>query len=237
MTQLRVHDIHVGYGRIDVIRGVSLTVKDGERVGLFGPNGHGKTTLLRAISGLVRPRSGSIVLGDVPIDRSTPRRIVQEGLIQVSQGTSMFPDMTVRENLQLGAFARGRARIAANEAAVFDIFPILGDRRAQLARTMSGGERQMLAIGVALMAEPKVLLLDEPTLGLAPKAKDLLTGALGRVVSTGLTVLLVDQDVEFLLALTDRLVLIEQGQVAFETAAGGAIDDSAVLEMYFGPQR
>jgi branched-chain amino acid transport system ATP-binding protein len=232
---LQIEALHAGYGQARVIHGLSLTVQSNERFGLFGPNGHGKTTLLRTISGLIRPSAGLIRFNSVDLVRCDPRAIVELGVIHVAQGSVMFPDLTVAENLLVGSYPRrARAERDRRLRGVFDLFPRLGERRRQLARTLSGGERQMLAIGVGLMGNPELLMLDEPTLGLAPLVKDALEAAIAEIVDSGLTLLLVDQDVEFLLGLTQRLGLLEQGLIRLEASASGDLDDQEVLEMYFG---
>lgn len=233
---LEVSDLHVSYGDAQVLRGVSIYLHDHESIGLFGPNGHGKTTLLQTISGLIRPRQGTIRFAGEVITGLNPRAIVERGIIQVPQGNTLFPRMTVHENLLLGAYAR-RAWAKRRESMerVFDLFPRLAERRRQLCRTLSGGERQMLAVGVGLMGDARLLMLDEPTLGLAPKVKDELREAIGRIAATGLPLVLVEQDIEFLLSLTARLYLIEQGRVVLEqSCAEGFLEHQQIMEMYFG---
>jgi branched-chain amino acid transport system ATP-binding protein len=200
---LEVGQLVGGYGKVQVLRGLSLAVAEGERVGLFGPNGHGKTTLLKTISGLIRLWSGSIRFQGQSIERSSPGAIVGLGLIHVPQGNTLFPEMTVQETLELGAYApRVRANKAHNLERVFALFPRLAERRRQFCKTLSGGERQMVSISVGLMGEPRLLVLDEPTLGLAPKVKDELCEAIGVISGSGVSLLLVEQDIEFLLTLT-----------------------------------
>jgi branched-chain amino acid transport system ATP-binding protein len=232
---LEIRDLAVGYGKTQVLWGIDLRVATVRRIGLFGPNGHGKTTLLKTISGLLRPWQGEIVLNGRRIDGATPRAIVDMGVIHVPQGNVLFPELTVLENLRLGAYCR-RARRAQrdNLGRVFEIFPRLAERRGQQARTLSGGERQMLAIGAGLMGEPRMLMLDEPTLGLAPKLKDELLDAIGRIAETGVPLVLVEQDMEFLLALTERLFMISHGAVALDIASGDQLDHEQIMQMYFG---
>lgn len=234
---LEISDLVAGYGAAPVLHGISLTLGANERVGLFGPNGHGKTTLLRVISGLLPAQSGTIRLGGEPIERAPPKRIVEHGLIHVPQANTLFPELTVLENLGLGAYnRRARSHAAATLERVLTLFPRLRERRRQPVRTLSGGERQMVSIGVGLMGRPAILMLDEPTLGLAPKIKDELLAAIGAVAAEGTPLLIVEQDVEFLLALTDRLYMIQHGEVAFESAAGDRLDHAAIMQMYFGQE-
>jgi branched-chain amino acid transport system ATP-binding protein len=232
---LEITDLATGYGRTQVLWGVTLSLNEGERIGLFGPNGHGKSTLLKAISGLLKPWSGTIKLDGQDIGGAVPRDIVDRGLIQVPQGNILFPQLTVNENLRLGAYGR-RARPVRDEnlARVFELFPRLAERRKQLSRTLSGGERQMLAIGVGLMSVPSVLMLDEPTLGLAPKLKDELLEAIGKISKGGVPLVLVEQDVEFLVSLTDRLCMINHGAVTLNVTATERLDHADIMQMYFG---
>ena len=233
--RLEVERLVAGYGNVEVLHGISLAVGRGERVGLFGPNGHGKTTLLRAISALIRSRSGSISFGEDRIQTLTPGQIVERGLVHVPQGNTLFPRMTVLENLMLGAYpARAWPARRENLARVFALFPKLEQRQQQLCRTLSGGERQMVSIGIGLMGAPTLLMLDEPTLGLAPKIKDELAQAIGEIAASGVTMLMVDQDIELLLGVCQRLYFVENGQVSLETEEGAQIDRQQILEMYFG---
>ncbi len=231
----QVEDLVAGYGKIDVLRALSLHVDEGEHVGLFGPNGHGKTTLLRAVSGLIPTKAGKISFRGEDISNYAARAIVERGLIHVPQGNQLFPAMTVQENLTLGAYVRRSDRQkAGNFEKVFTLFPRLKERRSQQARTLSGGERQMLSIGVGLMGMPELLLLDEPSVGLAPLIKEELARAIAEIATTGVTMIIVDQDVELLLGICERLYLIEKGAVSLETADVTQIDQAEILEMYFG---
>lgn len=231
----QVEQLVSGYGKIDVLRSLSLHVDEGEHVGLFGPNGHGKTTLLRTVSGLIRAKAGKIRFRGQDISNLDARLIVERGLIHVPQGNQLFPQMTVRENLTLGAYVRRTDRQkSANFEKVFALFPRLKERLSQQARTLSGGERQMLSIGVGLMGMPELLLLDEPSVGLAPLIKEELARAIAEIAATGVTMIVVDQDVELLLGICDRLYLIEKGRVSLETADVAQIDQAEILEMYFG---
>jgi branched-chain amino acid transport system ATP-binding protein len=235
---LEVEAVDGGYGQAQVLRSISLRLEPGEQVGLFGPNGHGKTTLLRTISGLQRLWKGEIRFGGTRITHLAPRKIVTLGLVHVPQGNVLFPRMTVYENLMLGAYSpRAWDNRVKNLERVYALFPRLQERKDQLCRTLSGGERQMVSIGMGLMSNPVLLMLDEPTLGLAPKVKDELRKAISEIAGSGLALIVVDQDVEFLLDLTSRLYLIEQGRVALKTGRGQEIDEGQILEMYFGRSR
>ncbi|HZQ04200.1 MAG TPA: ABC transporter ATP-binding protein [Gaiellaceae bacterium] len=232
---LKVEDVSAGYGRIPVLNGISIEVGRGERVGLFGPNGHGKTTLLRTISGLMRPTHGRITFDGRDITTTAPKDIVSLGLIHVLQGNTLFPRMTVLENVLLGAYSkRAWDDREENLARIYELFPILKQRSRQLARTLSGGQRQMASIATGLMGMPVLLMLDEPTLGLAPKVKDELATAISEIAETGVTMILVDQDIELLLSVCERLYLVERGRVSLETRRGEKISQEDVLEMYFG---
>ena len=231
----QVEGLVSGYGKIDVVRSLSMHVDEGEHVGLFGPNGHGKTTLLRTVSGLIRAKAGKISFRGEDISNFDARAIVERGLIHVPQGNQLFPQMTVQENLTLGAYVRrADSRKASNFEKVFTLFPRLEERRPQQARTLSGGERQMLSIGVGLMGMPELLILDEPSVGLAPIIKEELARAIAEIAATGVTMIVVDQDVELLLGICERLYLIEKGAVSLETADVSQIDQAEILEMYFG---
>ena len=196
---LQISGLNAGYGQTQVLRNVSLDIPQRARVGLFGPNGHGKTTLLRAISGLLRPWSGHIAFSGTRVDGLRPGRIVELGIVQVPQGNTLFPRLTVGETLSLGSYAR-RARAGAkrNLDLVLTLFPRLAERRGQLCGTLSGGERQMLSIGLGVLTSPRLLILDEPTLGLAPRIKDELCEAIRRLSERDLPLIVVEQDVEFL---------------------------------------
>jgi branched-chain amino acid transport system ATP-binding protein len=232
---LQVEKVAAGYGKVEVLRGLSIGVDAGERVGLFGPNGHGKTTLLRTISGLLRPASGRVVFDGKEITGTSARSIVGRGLVHVSQGNTLFPRMTVLECLTLGAYPpHAWPHRKESLGRVFELFPILEERQGQLARTLSGGQRQMASIGMGLMSRPKLLMLDEPTLGLAPKVKDELAAAINRIAESGVSMILVDQDVELLLGVCQRLYLVERGTVSLETKPGESIKQEDVLSMYFG---
>ncbi|KAA9010341.1 ABC transporter ATP-binding protein [Histidinibacterium aquaticum] len=232
---LEASHIYAGYGEVPVLRDITVHVGAGEAVGMFGPNGHGKTTLLRTISGLLRPSNGTVHFDGDDVTIAKPSDIVGRGLVHAQQGNMLFGDMGVAETLELAAF-KPRARAGAKAALerVYALFPRLAERRKQLARTLSGGERQMLSIGCALMCAPRLLLLDEPTLGLSPRLKEELAVAIGEIHESGIPLILVEQDVEFLLSLTDRLYLVEHGEVAREIDQASAPDHQEIMDMYFG---
>lgn len=232
---LKIDNVTAGYGSVEVLHGATLTIDRGERVGLFGPNGHGKTTLLRTISGLVRARSGTIEYEGESLVGRSPREIVDRGVVHVPQGNTLFPRMTVSECLLLGAYT-GRTwptRQSSLEQ-VFELFPKLKQRLPQQARSLSGGERQMLSIGVGLMTKPAVLMLDEPSLGLAPRLIEELSQGIARIAETGVTMLLVDQNVEMLLDCCGPLFLLEQGEISLEAANSDEFDEERLLSRYFG---
>ncbi|MCR5856742.1 ABC transporter ATP-binding protein [Mesorhizobium sp. J428] len=232
---LNVARLSAGYGRVTVLDGISVAAGANGNVGLFGPNGHGKTTLLRAISGLLKPRGGAVEFEGENITGMSPRAIVDRGLIHVPQGNTLFPDLTIADCLALGAYTpRARAAEEANREKVLALFPKLRARWRQRVRTLSGGERQMVSIGTALMSHPKLLILDEPTLGLAPKIKDELCKAVFDISKSGVPLIVVEQDVEFLLELTNHLYFINHGQVETEIKPGESLAHSDIMAMYFG---
>ena len=232
---LEVRDLEVFYGDLQALWGATLTVGEGEVVALIGPNGAGKTTLMRTITGLSRPTRGSIVLEGEPIHRLPAHGIVGRGVVLVPEGRRLFGTMTVLENLEMGAFsARARARRTSTLDSVFGIFPILAERRRQIASSLSGGQQQMVAIGRALMGLPRLLLLDEPSLGLAPLVVQDIFGVLRRVNQSGVTVLLVEQNARLALELAGRGYVLEQGRVVGEGTGAALLADESVRQAYLG---
>jgi branched-chain amino acid transport system ATP-binding protein len=231
---LEVKDLVTGYGGVPILRGVSLSVEPGEVVAVLGANGVGKTTLNRAISGLNAVMSGSIAFDGSTISGMTPPQIVERGLVHVPEGRKIFPNMNVRENLELGSYRRGKPDRARNLEKMFDIFPRLRERTDQLAGTLSGGEQQMLAIGRGLMAEPKLLILDEPSLGLSPLLVEELFTLIARIAGEGLAVMLVEQNVVQSLDLATRAYVLENGAVAMQGLAADLKRDPALEKTYLG---
>jgi branched-chain amino acid transport system ATP-binding protein len=232
---LRVEDVIAGYGKVLVLRGVTLEVGQGELVSLIGPNGAGKSTVLKAITGYVAPRAGAIRLGGRDITGMRADRLVPLGLTYVPQGRVVFPRMSVQENLDLGAFAvSDAARRRESLARVYALFPRLAERRRQLAGTMSGGEQQMLAIGRGLMASPRLLLLDEPSLGLAPRYVSLVFETLATLKRQGLSMLVVEQNAAQALALSDRAYLLELGRNRLEGSGAELLANPETRRLYLG---
>jgi branched-chain amino acid transport system ATP-binding protein len=236
MGVLAIRDLDVYYGAIHALRGVTLEVGEHEIVTLIGANGAGKSTLLRAISGLLRGRAGSITYQGRPIQNLAAHRIVEAGLIQVPEGRRIFANMTVLENLELGAYLRvGRARVASDLRFVFALFPRLEERCMQNAGTLSGGEQQMLAMGRALMAQPQLLLLDEPSMGLAPLLVKEIFDVIERInEENGTTILLVEQNAHMALQVARRAYVLETGQVTMEGEAAALARDERVKKAYLG---
>jgi branched-chain amino acid transport system ATP-binding protein len=236
MSLLAVRDLCAGYGTIEVLHGVSLELDAGEIVALLGSNGAGKTTTLRALTGLVRPRAGEVVLNDARIDRLSAHRIVALGLGHVPEGRRIFGALTVEENLRLGGYLirRDSAELVRRMEELFATFPRLRERRAQLAGTLSGGEQQMLAIARALMLRPRVLVLDEPSMGLAPKLVRSIFNIVSSVRRAGTAVLLVEQNARSALRVADRAYVLESGRIVLEGAARDLASDSRVRAAYLG---
>jgi branched-chain amino acid transport system ATP-binding protein len=235
MALLELRDVHTYYGAIHALRGVSLSVEEGEIVTLIGSNGAGKSTTLRTISGLLRPRQGEISLRGQRIDGRPPHEIVQLGVCQSPEGRRVFPRMSVHENMELGAFSRkDKAGIAADFERVFDLFPRLRERSDQRAGTLSGGEQQMLAIGRALMAAPRVLLLDEPSMGLAPILVEQIFEIIRTINAQGTTVLLVEQNALMALGIAHRGYILQTGEIVLSQDAASMRQNEAVRKAYLG---
>ena len=231
---LTIEKLQVRYGHIEALKGISMHVNAGEVVALVGANGAGKTTLMRTISGLLRPSGGTISFEGKSLLHTGADRIVRAGIAQSPEGRRVFGTLTVAENLRLGAYTRPDQDVQIGLQQVYQLFPRLKERQRQLAGTMSGGEQQMLAIGRALMARPKLLLLDEPSLGLAPIVIKDIFKALGRIRREGVTILLVEQNVRMALKLADRGYVLEVGRIALEGAARELLDSPAVQAAYLG---
>jgi branched-chain amino acid transport system ATP-binding protein len=235
MALLEVSDLHTFYGNIEALKGVSLTVDEGEVVTLIGSNGAGKSTTLRSISGITPPREGSIKFDDTEIGEVPPQEIVQMGISQSPEGRHVFPRMTVRENLDLGAYLRkDRSEIDRDVERVFALFPRLKEREKQKAGTMSGGEQQMLAIGRALMANPKLLLLDEPSMGIAPILVERIYETIAEINRQGTTILLVEQNANYALGVSKRGYVLETGKVALEDQSAKLLTNPDVQKAYLG---
>jgi len=234
MALLEVDDIHTFYGNIEALKGVSLSVGEGEIVTLIGSNGAGKSTTLRSISGLSPPRSGSIRFAGRDITRTPPQDIVALGVSQAPEGRRCFARMTVRENLEMGAYLRRDAAIGESMERVFVLFPRLQERDRQHAGTMSGGEQQMLAIGRALMAAPKLMLLDEPSMGIAPILVERIYETIGEINRQGTTILLVEQNANYALGVSARGYVLETGHVALADSATALRANPDVQNAYLG---
>ncbi|MBL8588333.1 MAG: ABC transporter ATP-binding protein [Methylobacteriaceae bacterium] len=231
---LEVRGLRAGYGEVEVLRGVDLAVGAGEIVAVLGSNGVGKTTLNMALSGVLTPRAGDIVFDGRPIAGLSPAEIVAAGLIHVPEGRKIFPNLDVRENLELGSYRRGRVRRAANLERVFATFPRLRERTRQLAGTLSGGEQQMLAIGRGMMSEPRLLILDEPSLGLSPLLVEEMFALIGRLNADGMPIMLVEQNVVQSLEIASSAYIIENGAVALSGPAQKIAGDPELRRAYLG---
>jgi branched-chain amino acid transport system ATP-binding protein len=231
---LTIQGLRAGYGAVEVLRGVDLQISPGELVALLGSNGAGKTTLNSVVSGLVPTWAGRVMFDGQDLTGAHYRRVVQSGLIQVPEGRKVFPNLSVLENLELGAFTRARERRSQNLARVFDTFPRLRERVTQLAGTMSGGEQQMLAIGRGLMAEPKLLILDEPSLGLSPLLVEEMFTLIDQLRAGGLAILLVEQNVGQSLEIADRAYVMENGSIRFSGTSSELLASDALRQAYLG---
>jgi branched-chain amino acid transport system ATP-binding protein len=233
-VMLEVRALRAGYGAIEVLRGVDLAVGAGEIVALLGSNGAGKSTLNNNVSGLYRPFGGTITFDGQAITGAPSMHIVDAGLVQVPEGRRVFPNLSVRENLELGSYRRGRAARAKNLERVLAVFPRLNERMTQLAGTLSGGEQQMLAIGRGLMSEPRLLILDEPSLGLSPLLVEEMFTLIGRLNRDGLAILLVEQNVVQSLAIAHRAYVLENGRIALSGAAAELAEHPELRKSYLG---
>ena len=234
MTMLVIDDIHTYYGNIEALKGVSVTVEEGECVTLIGSNGAGKSTTLRSISGLTPPRTGDIIFKGENITRTQPAEIVKLGISQSPEGRRCFSRMTVRENLDMGAYLRRDNDISDDMDRVFDLFPRLLEREKQKAGTMSGGEQQMLAIGRALMAKPSLLLLDEPSMGIAPILVERIYETIAEINRQGTTILLVEQNANYALSVSQRAYVLETGVVALSDDSEKMRTNPEVQKAYLG---
>ncbi len=240
---LKIKNINTFYGQAQALKNVSLHLNEGEIVTLLGANGAGKTTLLNSLSGLVPPREGEIIFNDVPITNLSVHQIVRRGISQVPEGRQVFKPVSVEDNLELGAYLHhkmlgGRGEVKKNKEMVYDLFPILKERRRQLAGTLSGGEQQMLAIGRAFMARPKLMLLDEPSMGLAPMvAQEIFRVIENLSEEKKTTVLLVEQNARAALKLADRGYVLETGHLILEGAAAELLDNKEVQRAYLGKDK
>ncbi len=231
---LEVRELVTGYGEVEVLHGISLAIEAGEIVALLGSNGAGKSTLNNTVSGIGKPFSGSILFEGEEIGGARPEAVVDLGIIQVPEGRRVFPNMSVGENLEMGAYRRARARRSSNMERMISIFPRLGERMSQLAGTLSGGEQQMLAIGRGLMAEPRLLILDEPSLGLSPLLVEEMFDLIRRLHADGLSILLVEQNVVQSLEIADRAYVLENGGIAMQGKAADLMRDDGLRRSYLG---
>ncbi len=231
---LEIRDLQAGYGAVRVLHGVDLDVAEGEIVALLGSNGAGKSTLNNTLSGIVRPSAGTVRFEGVDVTGAASERMVDHGVIQVPEGRRIFPNMTVRENLELGSYRRGRKQRGDTLDRVVAVFPRLQERFGQLAGTLSGGEQQMLAIGRGLMAHPKLLILDEPSLGLSPLLVEEMFALIQNLHEEGLAILLVEQNVFQSLEIANRAYVLENGAIALKGAAADLIEDEGLKKSYLG---
>ncbi|WP_227268172.1 ABC transporter ATP-binding protein [Roseobacter weihaiensis] len=232
---MQVSNLTAGYGRRQVLHNVSLDIEEGQVVGIIGPNGHGKSTLLKVLSGLVPVTSGQVFMGGISMDGLSAHGRVEQGLVQIPQGDLVFPDMTVEENLFMGGYlAQGRSEIERRLERVYDLFPRLAERRPQIARTLSGGERRMLGIGRGLMSEGQVVLIDEPSLGLAPKVIDMVYDVLAKLRSVSPTLLIVEENPVRLQGIADHIYLMDNGEFVWNGTPGELSRNSDLIATYLG---
>lgn len=231
---LEIQQLRAGYRRLEILHELSMHLDKGEIVSLIGANGAGKTTTLRAVAGLIGVTGGRIVFEGEEVQNKRPDSVVRAGLVHVAQDRALFGNLEVWENLEMGAYTQQRSTIRSSLDEVFDLFPILAERRHQQAGTMSGGQQQMLAIGRALMARPRCLTLDEPSVGLAPNLVAQVLQAISAIRDTGVTVLIVEQNAKQALAISDRAYVIENGSIVLEGSGVDLIDDARVRQAYLG---
>ena len=231
---LKVNGIHVYYGAIHAIKGISLEVNEGEIVTLIGANGAGKSTTLNTIAGLLKPRQGSIAFAGMPVDGTSASKMVYKGLSLCLEGRRIFQQMTVKENLEMGAFSRPNEEIAASIDRVYSFFPRLKEREKQVAGTLSGGEQQMLAMGRALMSKPRLMMLDEPSMGLAPILVEQIFDIIREMNAAGTTILLVEQNAQMALSVANRAYVMETGRITMEGDADDLMHDDNVRKAYLG---
>ena len=234
MSLIKVENLAAGYGLVEVLRNISLEINQGEVVAVLGSNGVGKTTLNNCLSGLIKPNHGKIFFQDEVISNKSPEEIVDMGLIHVPEGRKLFPNLTVKDNLELGSYRRGKSNRSSNLENVLNIFPKLSERISQTAGTLSGGEQQMVAIGRGLMGDPRLLLLDEPSLGLSPLLVEQMFELIKKISDNGLTVLLVEQNVTQSLSIADRAYVVEEGSIAISGLSKDLLKNADLKKSYLG---
>ncbi|MET3289197.1 UNVERIFIED_CONTAM: branched-chain amino acid transport system ATP-binding protein [Brevibacillus sp. OAP136] len=235
MKMLKVADLHVYYGNVHALKGISMEVRQGEVVTLIGANGAGKSSLLKAISGLVRPKEGSITYEGEDLTRLAPDKIVSRGIAHVPEGRRIFTNLSVMENLMVGAYQRkDKRQLKHDYEEVFTLFPILQARAEQMAGTLSGGEQQMLALSRAILSKPKLIILDEPSLGLAPVMVDTVFDVIEKIRKNGITILLVEQNAHLALEASERAYVMETGEIKISGSSRTLLQDNKVVEAYLG---
>ena len=233
---LTIKDLQVSYGGINAVKGISLSVPEGKIVTLIGANGAGKSTILKAVSGIVKPKSAEILWKGENIVGKSPDKIVKSGIVLVPEGRRVFPNLTVKENLKIGAYLRGDD-LTADFGRVYDLFPRLKEREWQLAGTLSGGEQQMLAVGRALMSKPELIMMDEPSLGLAPLIVQSIFDIIRTINKSGITVLLIEQNANMALQVADKAYVLETGRITLEGTGAELLENESVKEAYLGKTR
>ena len=231
---LKITDLVVGYGKAIVIEGLSLEIQAGHTFSIIGPNGAGKTTLLRCISGLLKPSRGDILFEGTSIKNLPPHKIANLGITHCPEGRRPFPQLTVKDNLLMGGLKLSKSELQDRLAYVYELFPVLKDREKQLVGTMSGGQQQMVSIGRALMTNPKFLMLDEPSIGLAPKVVDEIFEQIELIKQSGVTILLVEQNVDVALKISDQVAILDHGKISYTGQAENLLQDARLREVYLG---